>query len=127
MDYQVAKLEINYSQGIYDILTSGIFEIILLTLNHTWCQLNITRSIEQIRKRIPFFRIIHGTNIVNFDAITYEPTTMIDYYFHCSNSCQSSIVCYYNPVRDILFCITMFFSLYPSLATQLHPPYLAMR
>ena len=71
------------------------------------CKLNVTRSINLISERVPFSNFSQGNNIVDLDAIIYEPTTDIVHNYH---SCSLSINCYNNPVWPILMGMPVFLS-----------------
>ena len=96
--------KINSSQGLYNIETSGMYDI-SIDSNYDGCILNITRSIGRIiEDRVPYSHFSQGTNIAELDAILYYPTG-VDYSYI---SCQLNIVCYYNPVWPILFGMSVF-------------------
>ena len=97
------ELAINSSQVMYDIKTSGMYHI-YESYDTNLCVLNITRSIDLISDRVPFSHFTH-TNLADLDAIINEPTTVVDMH---DTLCQFTIVCYYNPVWPILFCIAVF-------------------
>ena len=104
--------KINSSQGLFNIETSGMYEIFKLDNNYDGCILNITRSIDRIiGDRVPYSHFSQGTNIAELDAIIYEPTGDIAIYYHyypLIEYCQLNIACYYNPVWPILFGMSVF-------------------
>ena len=104
---------INSSQSLFNIETSGMYDISILDINYygdTRCIFNITRSIDRIiGDRVPYSHFSQGNNIAELDAIIYEATgdiEVVDYdsYYYC----QLNIVCYYNPVWPILFGMSVF-------------------
>ena len=104
----VHPTKINSSQGLFKIKTSGMYDISISDNNHDICILNITRSIDRIRDRVPYSNFSQGTNIAELDAIIYEPTGDIAIYYDSYYYCQLNIVCYYNPVWPILFGMSVF-------------------
>ena len=105
----VHPTKINSSQGLFNITTSGMYDITILDYNHDTCILNITRSIDRIMgDRVPYSHFSQGTNIAELDAMLYEPTGDIAIYNNSHDYCQLHIVCYYNPVWPILFGMSVF-------------------
>ena len=104
----VHPTKINSSQGLFKIKTSGMYDISISDNNHDTCILNISRSIDRIRDRVPYSNFSQGTNIDELDAIIYEPTGDIAIYYDSYYYCQLNIVCYYNPVWPILFGMSVF-------------------
>ena len=105
----VTNTTINSSQGLFNIETSGMYDISILdSYYYETCILNITRSIDRIiGDRVLYSHFSQGTNIAELDGIIYEPTGDIAIY-HYYESCQLNIVCYYNPVWSILFGMSVF-------------------
>ena len=100
---------INSSQGLFNIETSGMYDISILDNNHDTCILNIIRSIDRIiGDRVPYSHFSQGTNIAELDAIIYEPTGDIAINHKSYDSCYLNIACYYNPVWPILFGMSVF-------------------
>ena len=99
---------INSSQGLFNIETSGMYDIYILYYNYDGCILNITRSIDRIRDIGLYSHFSQGTNIAELDAIIYEPTGDIAVVDYSYDACQLNIVCYYNPVWSILFGMSVF-------------------
>ena len=100
--------KINSSQGLFNIETSGMYEI-SIDSNYDGCIFNITRSIDRIiGDRGLYSHFSQGTNIAELDAIIYEPIGDIVVVDHSYDYCQLNIVCYYNPVWPILFGISVF-------------------
>ena len=110
--YCLNPTNINSSQGLFNIETSGMYGISILDSNYyTRCIFNITRSIDRIiGDRVPYSHFSQGTNIAELDAIIYEPTgdPAVDYDYHPFDYCQLDIACYYNPVWPILFGMSVF-------------------
>ena len=110
----VHSTTISSSQGLFNIETSGMYNIFILDNNYDGCILNITRSIDRIiGDRVPYSHFSQGTNIAELDAIIYEPTgdIAVDHNYDDSypfDYCYLNIVCYYNPVWPILFGMSVF-------------------
>ena len=117
----VHPTEINSSQGLFNIETSGMYGISILYYNYYTCILNITRSIDRIiGDRVPYYHFSQGTNIADLDAILYEPTRDIAIYHSYYDYCQLNIVCYYNPVWPILFGMSVFLVTVPTQVLLLY-------